>query len=181
MYSTLKVVTGKLDEFDGCGSYPIVRKAADGTQQIFHNEVIARDPSPLDAWAIVRMDWSFRRICTRSETARARRFVEVDRTDVGDQLTLRIRYEYRHQEGIPESGTRVQLEGVRQDGMVCTLMERTDVATLLPGNNMRGRVRVVVTPSTAAKAGPRYESARFIIGRDSNVDPCRGRDVCPAS
>lgn len=179
VFALLQIVTDQANEREGCGTIPLVAGAADGTQQHLYHEIVARDPSPMDSWAIVRMDWDYPPLLYPLGDGPARRFVDVDRVEIGDRMTLRVRYTYFHQEDVPETGTKVQLEGVRQDGSVCTVMEQTDVDTLYPSTNVRGRFRVVVTPSTATKAGQRFESARFVLGRDANIDPCRNRTVRP--
>ena len=179
IFTILQAVTGQAHEIEGCGTLPLVAQAANGTQPYLQHQIVARDPSPMDAWAILRLDWDYPPYLYPLPGGNQRRLVDVDRVEEGDQLKLNIRYLYRQQKGVPESGTIVSLEGVRRDGMVCTLMEQTGVDSLSPPSSIRGRVQVVVTPATATKRGPRYESARFTIGGSSDVDACRGKTVRP--
>jgi hypothetical protein len=179
MWTRLMLQTGQNDRIEGCDSLPLVRKAADGTFVSFNHQLVARDTSPLDIWAIVRMDWELPPYLVPLRQEGPDGLIDIDRLDTGDQAIFRAQYRYHHDEGVPEQGTTFLVEGVRPGGGLCTLVEQTGDSVLRLPEGVRGQVQVVVTPSTAAKAGPSVTSERFIIGRDALADPCAGRELRP--
>ncbi|MCC7370140.1 MAG: hypothetical protein IT306_17070 [Chloroflexi bacterium] len=176
-FTILQRVTDQADEIDGCGSVPLVANAAAGGQPYLQHQLVARDTSPYDSWAIVRLDWDFPPFLAPLGGGAGRRRVDVTPEVRNGQTVLRVRYEYRHQEGVPERGTRLRLEGVTGDGGVCTLAEAAAADSLTVPADVRGRVRVLVTPATATKAGVSSASEAFVLGSDPAADPCGGRTV----
>ena len=171
-FTVLKVVTAEFQDIEGCEVVPLVQKAAAGTLDYLQHRIVARDPGPLDSWAIVKMDWDFPPFLRPLGSGSGRRFVDVVQARHGGQLALRVRYEYAQQKGVPEQGTVLRLEGLRPDGQACTLAEQVGGDTIALPAGARGRLRIIVTPWTASKAGPEYDSAVIIVGGDAAADPC---------
>jgi hypothetical protein len=174
-FTILKLVTGELQDLETCDGVPLVRKAANGSLEYLQHRVVARDVGPLDSWAIVKLDWDYPPFLRALGTGSGRRFLDVTQFRDGSSITLRFRYEYAHQKGLPEQGTTVRLEGLRPDGSACVLTEPRETAEIAVPDGLIGRVRIVVTPHTATKAGPEYVSDEIIVGvPDPATDPCPG-------
>ncbi|MGE3908221.1 MAG: hypothetical protein AB7K36_02635 [Chloroflexota bacterium] len=170
-FTVLKAVTGEYQDIEGCEVVPLVSKAQAGTLEYLHHTVVARDSGPLDSWAIIKMDWDYPPFLRPLGSGSGRAFVDVVQIEEADRLILRVRYEYAQQKRVPEQGTVLRLEGLGPDGQVCTLAEQTGSDTLTVPAGVRGRIRVIVTPHTATKAGPEYDSAITAVG-DPDANPC---------
>jgi hypothetical protein len=88
------------------GDILLVRAIRERRTSYLHPVEVARDPSPLDRWSIVRLDWDFPPFLRALEGGE---FVTLDASPAADGAHLRVGYRYAHQEGVPEAGTRVTL------------------------------------------------------------------------
>src|SRR5262249_24965673 len=149
------------------GDIPLIRAIREGRTSYLHPVEVARDPSPLDRWSIVRLDWDFPPFLSVLEGGE---FVTLDASPDADGARLRVDYRYAHQEGVPEAGTRVTL--VAQSPCTGALTVSPFPAGAreftLP-RAFAGTVRAEVQPATATKVGPTYASRPLRIGGQA---PC---------
>jgi hypothetical protein len=158
------------------GDIPLVRAVREGRTSYLHPVEVARDPSPLDRWSIIRLDWNFPPFLRPLEGSE---FVALKVSPAADGTRIRVEYRYAHQEGVPEAGTRVTLfgkslcEGSEHVAMSAAVVGGHDF--LLPAS-FAGGVRVEVQPATATKLGPIYGSIPVEIGSSGT---CRERAAPP--
>jgi hypothetical protein len=95
------------------GDIPLVRAVREGRTSYLHPVEVARDPSPLDRWSIVRLDWNFPPFL---RPLKGGEFVTLSASSTGDGTPVEVNYRYAHQEGVPEAGTRVTLFGQSRSG-----------------------------------------------------------------
>jgi hypothetical protein len=147
------------------GDVPLIRAVREGRTSYLHPVEVARDPSPLDRWSIVRLDWDFPPFLRPLDGGE---FVALEASSTGDGTRVHVDYRYAHQEGLPEAGTRVTLLAQSR----CGAPEQTVAMspTVMGGReftvpaSFAGTVRAEVQPATARKAGPIYGSGPFNIG-----------------
>jgi hypothetical protein len=146
------------------GEIPLIRAIREGRTSYLHPTEVARDPSPLDRWSIVRLDWDYPPFLRQLENGE---FVELDVSSNGSGTRVRVAYHYAHQEGRPETGTRVTLfarprcTGPEQSFQVPP-MAADGREFILPAS-FAGTLRAEVQPATATKAGPIYGSRALTI------------------
>jgi hypothetical protein len=151
------------------GDIPLVRAIREGRTSYVHPVEVARDPSPLDRWSIIRLDWDFPPFLRQLKNGE---FVELDASSNGSGTRIRVDYHYAHQEGLREANTRVTLfaqprcMGPEQSFNVPPLTAN-DREFILPAS-FAGTVRAEVQPATATKAGPIYGSRALTIGSQGN-------------
>jgi hypothetical protein len=147
------------------GDIPLIRAIREGRTSHLHPIEVARDPSPLDRWSIVRLDWDFPPFL---RPLKASEFVALDVSSAENGTRIRIGYNYAHQEGVPEAGTRVTLfaqprcVGSDQNVAVSPVVAGGH-EFILPAS-FAGTVRAEVQPATATKVGPIYGSSPLQIG-----------------
>jgi hypothetical protein len=147
------------------GDVPLIRDVREGRTSYLNPIEVARDPSPLDRWSIVRLDWDFPPFLRLLENGE---FVGLDISPTGDGTRIRVDYRYAQQEGVPETGTRVTLlaqsrcAGAEQNISLSPLVAGGH-EFILPVSFV-GTVRAEVQPATATKAGPIYGSGPLEIG-----------------
>jgi hypothetical protein len=167
------LMTDRASERPRAGDVPLVRAIREGRTSYLHPVEVARDPSVLDRWSIVQLDWDFPPFLRRLEGGE---FVTLDASPTEDGTRVRIHYSYAHQEGAPETGTRIALfaqsrcAGFKQEGL-----EPLSPSTGAPRefnlpSAFAGTIRAEVQPATATKTGPSYGSAPLEIG---SADACR--------
>jgi hypothetical protein len=150
---------------------PLIHAIREGRKSYLHPVEIARDPSPLDRWSIVRLDWDFPPFLRPLEGGE---FVMLDASPTGDGIRIRIDYRYAHQESVQEAGTRVTLSaqprcgGPEYNVAVSPAAESSHEFILPP--SFTGRVHGEVQPATATKTGPIYWSRPLEIG---SADHCQ--------
>ena len=88
------------------GDTPIIRAIREQQTAYLHPVEIARDPSPLDRWSIIRLDWDYPPFLRQLEDGE---FVQLDASSNGSGIRVRVDYRYAHQERVPEAGTRITL------------------------------------------------------------------------
>jgi hypothetical protein len=146
------------------GEIPLIRAIREGRTSYLHPTEVARDPSPLDRWSIVRLDWDYPPFLRQLENGE---FVGLDVSSNGSGSRVRVAYHYAHQEGRPEAGTRVTLfarprcTGPEQSFQVPP-MAADGREFILPAS-FAGTLRAEVQPATTAKAGPIYGSRALTI------------------
>jgi hypothetical protein len=147
------------------GDIPIVRAIREQQTSYLHPVEIARDPSPLDRWSIIRMDWDYPPFLRQLEDGD---FVHLDASSNGSGTRVRVDYHYAHQENVLEAGTRITLFAWSR----CAGPEQSvEVPAIVAGGrefilpaSFTGTVRADVQPATATKSGPIYGSRRLTIG-----------------
>src|SRR5262249_20965827 len=147
------------------GDIPLVRAIREKRTSYLHPVEVARDPSPLDRWSIVRLDWDFPPFLRGLEGGE---FVTVEASPAADGTRLRVDYRYAHQEGVPEAGTRVTLFAQSQCTGAVSPVPVGAREFMLP-RAFAGTVRAEVQPATATKLGPTYASRPLQIGGQA---PC---------
>jgi hypothetical protein len=156
------------------GDVPLIRAVREGRTSYLHPIEVARDPSPLDRWSIVRLDWDFPPFLRPLEVGE---FVGLDVATTENGARIRVDYRYAHQEGLPEAGTRVALfawprcAGSEQDASVPVSPLVAGAHDFVLPPSFVGRVRAEVEPATATKVGPIYTSHVLDIG---SPDSCPG-------
>lgn len=162
------------------GDVPLIRAVREGRTSYLHPTEVARDPSPLDRWSIVRLDWDFPPFLRPLEGGE---FVGVDTFTTEKGTRIRVDYRYAHQDGTPEAGTRVALlvHSGCDDSEPTASASRPSLPTgprefELPPS-FAGTVRAEVQPATATKAGPVYASRSLRIG---SPDACREKSANPS-
>jgi hypothetical protein len=155
------------------GDIPLVRAVREGRTSYLHPVEVARDSSPLDRWSILRLDWDFPPFLRGLEGGE---FVTLEASPAADGTRIRVDYRYAHQEGVPETGTRVTLFARAR----CADPEQWAALSpagvhghefILP-SSFAGMVRAEVQPATATKVGPAYASRPLQIG---SQEPCAER------
>jgi hypothetical protein len=149
---------------------PLIHAIREGRTSYLHPVEVARDPSPLDRWSIVRMDWDFPPFLRPLDGGE---FVALAASPTSDGTRVHVDYRYAHQEGVPEAGTRVTLFAQpRCPGSVplSPLVAETPEFNL--PRSFAGTVRAEVRPSTTTKIGPAYASHPLQIG---SQEPCAER------
>jgi len=174
MTTALARVTGDYSAMLPCENVPLVALAASGGHSYLGLELVGRDPSPLDSWAIVALDWHFPPFLKPRGTGVYRRSFDALLADGPAGSALTIDYDYRQADGDPEADTRVRVEGLGTDGRRCLLAERTGGGALPLPANLRGPIRASVTPRSATKAGAEYVSDSLVVV-DADADPCQNR------
>jgi hypothetical protein len=150
------------------GEIPLIRAIREGRTSYLHPTEVARDPSPLDRWSIVRLDWDYPPFLRQLENGE---FVGLDVSSNGSGSRVRVAYHYAHQEGRPEAGTRVTLfarprcTGPEQSFQVPP-MAADGRESILPAS-FAGTLRAEVQPATATKAGLIYGSRALTIALPS--------------
>jgi hypothetical protein len=146
------------------GDIPLVRAVRERRTSYLHPVEVARDPSPLDRWSIIRLDWDYPPFLRQLENGE---FVKLDASSNGSGTRVRVDYHYAHQEGLPEAGTRVTLfarprcAGTEQSFKLRP-METDGREFILPAS-FAGTLRAEVQPSTTTKLGPIYGSRALTI------------------
>src|SRR3981189_2351143 len=90
----------------GPGGRPPIRPIPEGRTSYLRPVEVARDPSPLDRWSIVRLDWDFPPFLRPLEIGE---FVGLDVSTTDNGTRGHVDYRSAHQDGKPEAGTRVVL------------------------------------------------------------------------
>jgi hypothetical protein len=149
------------------GDIPLIRLIREGRTSYLHPTEVARDPSALDRWSLVRLDWDFPPFLRPLDGGE---FVGVDTSTTETGTRLRVDYRYTHQDGTPEAGTRVALRVESR----CDGSEPVAAALVPPVPAVArefelpppfaGTVRAEVQPATATKVGPIYTSRPIRIG-----------------
>jgi hypothetical protein len=149
------------------GDVPLVAMIREGRTRYLHPVEVARDPSPLDRWSIVRLDWDFPPFLRAPESGEP---VTLDVRSTSDGIRVKVNYAYAHQEGKPEGETRVTVTAVgncEESQRVITPVADQPHEFLLPAE-FRGSLRAEVQPATATKVGPSYQSGLVQIGAAAN-------------
>jgi hypothetical protein len=156
------------------GDLPLVRAIREGRTSYLHPVEVARDPSPLDRWSIIRLDWDyppFLRVLEGGE------FVTLDTSPTDDGVRIRVDYRYAQQESVPEAGTRIALfarsrcAGSPPDVFTPVSPSADTPREFNLPRSFVGEVRAEVQPATATKTGPIYGSPSLEIG---SADACHG-------
>jgi hypothetical protein len=174
MRTALARVTGDMRAVEGCGSVPIVARAAAGTTPYLEHRLVARDEGPFGHWAIVALDWDYPPYLRPLDGRTDGQTIGAELLTSPEGPGLDVRYAYAQQQGRAEGATAVRVDGVRRDGSACTLAERAGAGIVPLSPSLRGTVRVVVTPRTETKAGPQYSSGSIVVA-DGAADACSGR------
>jgi hypothetical protein len=154
------------------GDFPLVRAVREGRTSYLHPVEVARDPSPLDRWSIVRLDWNFPPFLRGLEGGE---FVTLEAAPATDGTRVHVNYRYAHQEGVPEAGTRVTLFARSPcTGAVTVSPAPADTREFMLPRSFVGTVRAEVQPATATKVGPTYASLPLQIGSQA---PCPERST----
>jgi hypothetical protein len=156
------------------GDVPLVRAIREGRTSYLHPVEVARDPSPLDRWSIVRLDWDFPPFLRPLQGGE---FVALNAWSNGNETRVRVDYRYAHQEGLPEVGTRITLTaqsaqphcGASEYNVALSAAAGGAHEFVLPPS-FAETVRAEVQPATATKSGPVYRSRPLEIG---SADRCR--------
>jgi hypothetical protein len=157
------------------GNVPLIRAIREGRTSYLHPVEVARDPSPLDRWSIVRLDWDFPPFLRGLEGGE---FVTLDASPAADGTWIRINYRYAHQEGLPEAGTRVTLFArSRCTGAMTVSPVSGGTREFMLPRSLAGTVLAEVQPATTTKTGPIYRSGPLKIG--SSADACRDDSSTP--
>ena len=157
------------------GNVPLIRAIREGRTSYLHPVELARDPSPLDRWSIVRLDWDFPPFLRGLEGGE---FVTLGASPAADGTWIRINYHYAQQEGLPEAGTRIMLFA-RSRCTGATTVSPVSASTrefMLP-RSFAGTVHAEVQPATTTKTGPVYRSGSLKIG--ASADACREDSAAP--
>jgi hypothetical protein len=154
---------------------PLIRAIREGRTSYLHPVEVARDPSPLDRWSIVRLDWDFPPFLRPVE---GEEFVKLDSSPVTDGIQVRVDYRYAQQEGVPEAGTRVSLFAQsRCTGAVTVFPVMAGAREVKLPRSFAGTIHAEVQPATTTKTGPIYRSGSLKIG--SSADACREGSAGP--
>jgi hypothetical protein len=157
------------------GNVPLIRAIREGRTSYLHPVEVARDPSPLDRWSIVRLDWDFPPFLRGLEGGE---FVTLDASPAADGTWIRINYHYAHQEGLPEAGTRVTLFArSRCTGAMTVSRVSGGTREFTLPRSFAGTVLAEVQPATTTKTGPVYRSGSLKIG--ASADACREDSAAP--
>jgi hypothetical protein len=160
------------------GDVPLIRSIREGRTSYLHPTEVAHDPSPLDRWSLVRLDWDFPPFLRPLDGGE---FVGVEISTTENGTRLHVDYRYAHQDGTPEAGTRVALRvesqcaGSEQPATSFPSLPATPREFELPPS-FAGIVRAEVQPATATKVGPSYTSRLIRIG---SPDACREKPASP--
>jgi hypothetical protein len=147
------------------GDIPIIRAIREQQTSYLHPVEVARDPSPLDRWSIIRLDWDYPPFLRQLEDGE---FVQLDASSNESGTRVRVDYRYAHQENVLEDGTRITLFAWPR----CTGPEHSvEIPAIVAGGrefilpaSFAGIVRAEVQPATATTPGPIYGSRRLTIG-----------------
>ena len=147
------------------GDIPIIRSIREQQTSYLHPVEVARDPSPLDRWSIIRLDWDYPPFLRQLEDGE---FVQLDASSNESGTRVRVDYRYAHQERVLEAGTRITLFARSR----CAGPEQSvEVPAIVAGGrefilpaSFAGTVRADVQPATATKSGPIYGSRALAIG-----------------
>jgi hypothetical protein len=157
------------------GDVPLIRAIREGRTSYLHPVEVARDPSPLDRWSIVRLDWDFPPFLRPLE---AGKFVNLHASSNSDGTRIQVDYRYAHQEGVPEMGTRIALLAHSRCGGtdydVSVAPSAADGREFMLPASFAGMVYAEVQPATATKVGPTYKSDVLEIG---SADTCLDRST----
>jgi hypothetical protein len=152
------------------GDIPLVRAVREGRTSYLHPVEVARDPSQLDRWSIVRLDWDFPPFLRQLEGGE---FVTLEASPAADGTRIRVNYRYAHQEGVPEADTRLTLFARSPcTGAVTASPVPAGTREFMLPRSFAGTVRAEVQPATATKVGPNYASLALQIGSQA---PCPER------
>src|SRR5262249_5199419 len=144
------------------GDVPLVRAIREGRTAYLHPVEVARDPSPLDRWSIMRLDWDFPPFLRPLQGGD---FVKLDALPVVDRTQIGVDYRYAHQEGVPEAGTHVTLlTQSRCTGAVMVYPLPAGTRDFVLPRSFAGTVHAEVQPATATKGGPIYRSGPLTVG-----------------
>lgn len=156
-----------------CSDLAIVRQAAEGTGSYLRHRIVARDESGSNMWVVVQLDWELPPYL-RALDARGDQHVEVLVDDSSTPVTVRARYQFAHQDGRTERGSRLRLVSEGADGTRCVIAETQGSDTLVVPAGAAGPMYVTVTPRTSLKAGPEYASRVFVVAGESEAagNPC---------
>jgi hypothetical protein len=147
------------------GDLPLIRAIREGQTSYLHPVEVARDPSPLDRWSIVRLDWDFPPFL---RPLQASEFVALDVSSTENGTRIRVDYRYAHQEGVPEAGTRTTLFAQSRcaspDQNIAVRPAVVGGHEFILPVSFAGTVRAEVQPATATKVGPIYGSSPLQIG-----------------
>jgi hypothetical protein len=156
------------------GDVPLIRAIRTGQTAYLHPVEVARDPSPLDRWSIVRLDWDFPPFLRGLEGGE---FVTLDASPTADGTEIRVKYRYAQQEGVPEAGTRVTLfVRSRCTGAVTMSPVSGNTSEFTLPRSFAGTVYAEVQPATTTKVGPTYRSGPLKI---DSADACRKDSALP--
>jgi hypothetical protein len=156
-----------------CSDVPIVKRADSPDQPYLQYQVVARDTSPFDGWAIVKLDWDFPPYLKRLPDGDGQAQVAVDMAPGAGGTSLGVRYQYAQQDGQPEQGTVLRLYGLAADRSRCLLTEQASPGPLAVPAGLTGTFQVSVQPATATKRGDESFSSDIVIGT-----PGSGRAPC---
>ena len=160
-----------------CADNRVVQFAEGHKENVWpHNTVIARDRSPRDAWAIVKLDWDY--------PPYLREKPHVTAAAKGDSASLTVTYDFRQQGGKPETKTELEIWAIARNGATCALQG----APLATAKGVGGRTTLklarsdagdsliaVARPQTATRVGAPFFSAPFRLEGDADVaigPPC---------
>jgi hypothetical protein len=146
----------------GCSSWQLVRQARSGQTDFPRDRVVATDPTSLDDWSIVQLDWDYPPYLRSipDTTSDVQVIVSLDSTPSG--IAVQPRYEARRQDGAPldPAVLRLYADGTRK----CVIVESTNPADLRLPPDFSGPVRVSVTPRTPTTSGSEYFSKPVWVG-----------------
>jgi hypothetical protein len=147
-----------------CSDVPIVQRADSPNQPYLHYQVVTRDASPFDGWAIVKLDWDFPPYLKRLPDGDGQAQVTVEIVPGSGGSALDVRYQYAQQDGQPEQGTVLRLYGLAADRSRCLLAEQPGPGRLMVPPGLSGTVQVSVQPATATKRGDESFSDDVVVG-----------------
>ncbi|MCP4005674.1 MAG: hypothetical protein GY725_15905 [bacterium] len=158
----------------GCSNLGIVKMALESGPKLLSHELVARDQSGRDHWAILKLDWDYPPYLKELDGRGNRVNLCAERSS-GD-LRVRVDYEYAQQQGKPETGSSLQLyllsESAEEPKRLAQSENRSEI--LLPADFI-GEIRAGVTPATATKTGEEFLSAPVeILGSQSRSGNCYG-------
>jgi len=166
-------VRGAESRDGACSDVPIVQRADSPNQPYVQYHVVARDTSPFDGWAIVKLDWDFPPYLQRLPDGDGRTQVAVESVPGPGSSALDVRYQYAQQDGRPEQGTVLRLYGLAADRSRCLLAEQPGPGRLTVPPGLSGTFQVSVQPSTATKHGDESFSGDVAVGTSGD-----GRGPC---
>ncbi|MBI2756442.1 MAG: hypothetical protein HYX52_07015 [Chloroflexi bacterium] len=149
-------------QYESCMVQPLVRNTVNQTDGPLQNQLVARDTTGRDAWAIIKLDWDyppFLRPLAGAEGLYVRPRVEGG----GSQRRAIVEYQFAQQLGKPEVGTIVRLYSVRDDGARQLLREESGGVPIAVPAEFSGTAVVSVQPRTDTKSGEPYFSAPFTV------------------
>jgi hypothetical protein len=157
-----RLAVGRAPANWGCSQSGIVRLGRSAQTQFPKDRVVASDPSGLDDWAIVQLDWNYPPYLRSYPDTSSDVQVTGSVVSTPGGFAVRPEYDARQQEGVAQSPPELRLysEGANR----CVIVDTTDPSALVLPSDFSGPVRISVTPRTATVVGSEYFSKPIWVG-----------------